>query len=380
MSLKRQNNVTTSFWRHNDSIAIFHSSHVFKLKSSNLQSDHLCLTNKTNQRDLIAATGLVILFKLDWNLPFLGLCDLEIWWITSKTTGHLFYTNYCIKLFASFHIHWWIQTGVTVSENVKFVSKWTIFVPCDLDIWWMTLKNNKAPSPDLFHVLYIISYPLVNSNRSYCPETPNVGPNRRFLSYVTLKFDRWQWKTIVHLFYATSICVHHFVAICEIKLELWSRKSQNWDKICLDLCDLHLWPLTLTFCMDITFVNGNNSWKYHGDTVTGTLWKRRHRRTDRRAVLTDTRTEVFSEPVNFIHRRPIFKQLAPTWQHNTVPRLWPQQHPSDNMSHYSTGSCITNVKIFSKKAAMPLAEILAACRKNVSNTGPRVTMCDHKRV
>ena len=43
-----------------------------------------------------------------------------------------------------------------------------------------------------------------------------------FLSHVTLKFDVWPWKTIGHLFYATSSFVHNFVAIGESKLELQS--------------------------------------------------------------------------------------------------------------------------------------------------------------
>ena len=30
-------------------------------------------------------------------------------------------------------------------------------------------------------------------------------------------------------------------------------------KLRSDLCDLDLWPLTLTFSMDIIFVHGNNS-------------------------------------------------------------------------------------------------------------------------
>ena len=34
--------------------------------------------NNTNLRDLIAATGLVILLKLDSNHRFFSLCDLEI--------------------------------------------------------------------------------------------------------------------------------------------------------------------------------------------------------------------------------------------------------------------------------------------------------------
>ena len=38
--------------------------------------------NKANLRDLIAATGLVILLKLDLNHRFFSPCDLEIWWMT----------------------------------------------------------------------------------------------------------------------------------------------------------------------------------------------------------------------------------------------------------------------------------------------------------
>ena len=38
--------------------------------------------NKANLRDLIAATGLVILLKLDSNHQLFSPCDLEIWWMT----------------------------------------------------------------------------------------------------------------------------------------------------------------------------------------------------------------------------------------------------------------------------------------------------------
>ena len=40
--------------------------------------------NKANLRDLIAATGLVILLKLDEIHRFFSPCDLEIWWMTPK--------------------------------------------------------------------------------------------------------------------------------------------------------------------------------------------------------------------------------------------------------------------------------------------------------
>ena len=45
-------------------------------------------------------------------------------------------------------------------------------------------------------------------------------------SCVTLTFDRWHWKTIRHLFYATSSFVHHFTAINQFKLELQSGNAK----------------------------------------------------------------------------------------------------------------------------------------------------------
>ena len=113
--------------------------------------------NKANLRDLIAATGLVILLKLDSNRRFFSPCDLEIWWMTLKNYWAPL-LNY-IKLWASFQIHRWIQTGVTVRKRSIQV---------------------------------------------------NIGNS---WSNVTLKFDGWPWKTIGHLFCAMLSFVHHFKAI-----------------------------------------------------------------------------------------------------------------------------------------------------------------------
>ena len=60
---------------------------------------------------------------------------------------------------------------------------------------------------------------------------------------MTLKFDGWPWKTIGHLFYATSSFVHHFVAICVFKLELQSGNAQSGRF--LEPCDLEIWWMTL---------------------------------------------------------------------------------------------------------------------------------------
>ena len=131
---------------------------------------HFSVHNKANLRDFIAATGLVILLKFDPNHRFFSPCDLEIWWLTSKNnTVHPFYY---IKLCASSQIHWWIQTEVLVRE---------------------------------LSILVKIS---------------------NYLSRVTLKFNGWPWKTKGHLFPTTSSFVHHFKAMGEFKLKLQSGNGQ----------------------------------------------------------------------------------------------------------------------------------------------------------
>ena len=70
----------------------------------------------------------------------------------------------------------------------------------------------------------------MNSNWSYSPKTPNFGQNGRIFSRVSLQFDVWLWKTIGHLFYVTSSFVHHFITIIELKLELQSGNAQFGSK------------------------------------------------------------------------------------------------------------------------------------------------------
>ena len=66
-----------------------------------------------------------------------------------------------------------------------------------------------------------------------------------FFNRVTLKFDRWPWKTIGHLFNTTSSFVHHFVAIGEIKLELQSGNAQSGSNSTIFEIRA-LWPWYLT--------------------------------------------------------------------------------------------------------------------------------------
>ena len=127
------------------------------------------------------------MLNLSQNQWFFVLRDLEIWWLTFKNNRASLLC--CFKLCASFHCHQWIQTKVTFRK------------------------------------------------RSIREEISD------FLSCVTLKFDRWPWKTTGHLFYVASSFLHHYIAIGEFKLELQSRNSPFGSKSVL-FCPL--WSCNLT--------------------------------------------------------------------------------------------------------------------------------------
>ena len=61
---------------------------------------------------------------------FLELCDLEIWRMTLKNNRAPLLSN--IKLYASFHHHMWIQTGVTVRKRLSWI---VTSVTLTFDLW-----------------------------------------------------------------------------------------------------------------------------------------------------------------------------------------------------------------------------------------------------
>ena len=105
------------------------------------------------------------------------------------------------------------------------------FVSCDLEICKMILKNNREP--------LLCCFKLCASFESHQQIKTQVTVRKRsiqvkigdVLSCVTLKFDGWPWKTIGHPFYVASSFVHHFIAISEFLLELKVRKRPIWAKI-----------------------------------------------------------------------------------------------------------------------------------------------------
>ena len=139
---------------------------------------------------------------------------------------------YYIKLCASFQSHGWIKTEVTVQKRSIRV-KMGFFVPCDLEILQMTLKNKLCAT---FHSHWWILNGVTVPKRSL---RIKIG---FFLSRVSLKFDRWPWKTIGHLSYAVSSFVHHFIVIGKFKLELQSGNVQFRSK---SMIFLSVWPWNL---------------------------------------------------------------------------------------------------------------------------------------
>ena len=155
---------------------------------------------------------------------FLEPCDLEIWRMTLKNNRAppLCY----FKLCASFLSHWWIQTWVTVRKR-------PIWVKFDDFQSRATLKFDGWPSKTIGHLFYATSsyvhHFLAIGEFKLELQSGNAQSGSKstiFFSRVTLKFYGWPSKTIGHLFYATSSIVYHFVPIGEFKLELQSGNAQ----------------------------------------------------------------------------------------------------------------------------------------------------------
>ena len=75
-------------------------------------------------------------------------------------------------------------------ETPNWGQNWWCFVPCDLEIWWMTLENNRAT------LLCCFKLCATFHSWSYCPETPNLGQIRRFLELRDLEI--WRMTLTIH--------------------------------------------------------------------------------------------------------------------------------------------------------------------------------------
>ena len=179
------------------------------------------------QRDLIAATGLII---TNWIqiIDFAGRVTLTFDRWPPKIIEHFLYTT-------SNFVHHFKSIGDFKAEfDKETLNSGRIllyFVPYDLEIWWMTLENNRVP---LVYIQLCASFQI---HRLIWVKIGN------FLSRVTLIFDEWLWKTTGYLSCAMTSFVHHFIAIGEFKLKLQSGNAQFWSKSSILW---FVWPSNLT--------------------------------------------------------------------------------------------------------------------------------------
>ena len=154
--------------------------------------------------------------NLGQNRWFLALCDLENLMDgleKHQGTPSMLLQALCIISQPSMN-----SNSINSPETPNLGKNRRLLVPRDLEIWRMTLKNNRTPL--LCYLKHCASFqnhrwiqtPLTVRKRPIWVKIDN------FWSRVSLKFDGWPWKTIGHLFYATSSIVHHFTAIGELKL------------------------------------------------------------------------------------------------------------------------------------------------------------------
>ena len=144
---------------------------------------------------------------------FFEPCDLEIWRMTLKNNRAPLLS--IIKLYASFHHHMWIQTGVTVRKRLSWV---VTSVTLTFDLW---------PWPFAWTLLWSLVITPENFMMIRWWEHSQKGVTDGQTENTICRAAWSQLKTIGHLFYATSSLVHHFVAIGEFRLELQSGNAQS---------------------------------------------------------------------------------------------------------------------------------------------------------
>ena len=164
------------------------------------------MTSKNNRAPLLCYFKLCAAFRSHWwfqtwvtvrKQPILVKFDdfqsrvtlkFDVWpW---KTIGHLFCSTSSL-------LHHFVTIGVLKLElqsgNAQFGSKSTIFLAVCLEIWCMTLKNNRAP--------FLCYFKLCASFHSHWWIQTGVKVRKRpiwvkfddFFSRLTLKFGRWPW-------------------------------------------------------------------------------------------------------------------------------------------------------------------------------------------
>ena len=200
---------------------IYHSTYVLKLINNwVLQGKSEGFDSCDRLNNFIQNGFKLSIFQLvqPWNLPD-----------DAKNNGHLFFA---VSTFVHHSRAIWELKLELQSANLGSILV-SFFVLYDLGVWQMTLTCDKAP--------FLCYLKLCTSFCSQWSIQTGVTVQKHlirvkignYLSHLSLEFDRWPWKTIGHLCYTTSSFVHHFIAICELKLVLQSGNAQIRSKLAM---------------------------------------------------------------------------------------------------------------------------------------------------
>ena len=162
------------------------------------------------------------------NSTILEPCDIEIWRMTLKNTMALYYAT-------SSSVHHFVAIGEFKLElqsgNAPFGQNRRFFcLPCDLAIWDMTLKNNRAALLCYFKLCASFLSHRWFQTSSYSTEMPNLGQIRRFLQPCDLAIWRMTLKNYWAPFlYYFKLCASFRNHWC---IETWvrNRKRPIWVK------------------------------------------------------------------------------------------------------------------------------------------------------
>ena len=164
-------------------------------------------------------------------------CDLEIWQMTLKNNRAPLLC--CFQLCAWFICHMWIQTGVRVRKQLSWV---LTSVTLTFDLWpwpfaWTSLLT-MVITPENFMMIRWWEH----GEKGVTDRQTDGRTDGR--TDWTSHIAAWsQLETIGHLFYATSSFVQHFVPIGEFKLELQSGNAQSGSNLTIFKA---VWPWNLT--------------------------------------------------------------------------------------------------------------------------------------
>ena len=182
------------------------------------------------------------MLKFDPNHRFFSPCDFEIWCMTLKNyRAHLLYY---IKLCVSFQIHRWIQIDISLRKrSIRVeIGEFLSLVTLKFD-----LKTQKGTSSILLQALCIISQPSVNSNWSYSQKKAQFG------SKLTIVLAVWLWNLMDDLQKQLGTSSMLLQALCSILYPLvnsnwsYSPETPNLGQIrqFVEPCDLEIWEVTL---------------------------------------------------------------------------------------------------------------------------------------